>query len=371
MKELEEVLAKLTPDGIKDFLLFEHILEQIYPNRPFRLGDTRSPIPGHLRDKKSMDRHASFGVYISKDTGRIYWNDQGWTSQTGGGPADLLMAVSDDINDLSTALTYCDKFIQTQESIELDVLKIRATLDAAEVEVPICSYDSNYTESELEFWDNIWITPNQLKWADIYGLREARWGSGYTMESSEDHPRFLYVETWNKDRTPAKLKLYSPYEKLAKLKFKSYNPDNVELWNAMVKMIKATGKKDVLVTSCKKDALVTMRSTRMAALGSAGETNMKGWIARLDDIKKLDLNLIWMYDGDEVGWNASKNMAKEFGGTAIDMRGVFGKYYSTRDNEVRDVKDQSDFLSKKLLAPNGVLAGNTPNDLKNLIFSLL
>lgn len=330
-----------------------------------------SPIPKHIRG--ADDTHPSFNLYEKDD--RIYWKDYSAVSPiTGGTPIDLVILMEGWVDENnSKAYHNAMTFIEEEILSGKKPITPPARMKKHVTEYPNLIWSSDMEDFELEWWDQYYQTKEDLEFNWVYSLRQARWENGTIWQSSPDNPSFLYVFEWGSDRKPYRYKIYRPYQDKGPKKFRMYRPGaTLEGLAQLIQVFKVRGRFDYLfIVSSTKDRLA-MNKAGFFAINPTGESHHEGLTTHMPLLKKMAKHLVWFQDTDAPGLTYSCTQRARFGGHVLNTGPVFGEQWDSTACTNVIIKDQSDYISKRTLAPNnqGLLL-NTPTDLRNLTQDLL
>ena len=265
-------------------------------------------IPCKIKSPFRVDNNPSFSIYLSDDK-HIRFKDFG-ESETKGSLLDLLCKywnctfnqVFDKILDVMSKQKGSDVTFKMKQ---IKTLTRREASELTKVEVKV----RPWKQYDLDYWESYGITKPWLKYCEILPISHKI----ITKKDKEGKIRryifpvpklsYCYVE---RKEGKLSLKLYSPLSKAHKWCSKM-DSSVISLWTK----IPEYGDK-VIIASSVKDALAISCNIHIPAIAPQGEGYNLSTTA-VNELKRRYQKVFISYDGDEVGKEDAKKLAKMTG----------------------------------------------------------
>lgn len=298
-------------------------VEDDYKVFSYYLSDFEVGVKFSLRDNDNTP-----SCLIDEFNGRLHIRDWG-ISQTGTSSIDFIILMEKSVTTFKQGLAFYYKNIKNSKT---SVRKIQQKIFEARKRTktkskPTIQYDSNYTESELNYWSKRLQSKEDLIREEIYGLRALSWGNSHPISSTSDRPKFVYKfgeDSW---------KVYNPLvsKEEKRYKWQSHNIANVIEGYAQL----PKDGKELIITASRKDGLCLNKLTGVACCNGSSESSWRVFVEKKEELKERFKNISILYDDDKAGITASKKLSLLTG----------FKYLSSKDSFLY-CKDIDEMLQK-------------------------
>lgn len=270
-----------------------------------------SPIPVEVRGKK--DRSSSFNIYETR-FGNLRWKDFGGGGELAGDAIDFIIHMVLDIYMLPdkqkfrAAVNFYTESINRNKLLTNQIILNQASkhsIGKLRKVTPIPSYDQEFTNSELLYWDGrpLYISKSHLICRRLYALRGIDWGEGVTFPSTDKDPAFIYDLSEKGDMSS--WKAYRPLTKDKRFKWKSWNLNIIPFEG--YHLLPGYGE-SLILTSSGKDGMVA-ENLGFTCGNPTGESAFRSILPYQRELNRRFKNIYICFDGDSAGIKGAKNLA--------------------------------------------------------------
>lgn len=260
-------------------------------------------LPWRMNSPLRVDNHPSFSIYLT-DNHHVAWKDH--ANKDRGGLMDLLCKYWNCTFNQAVA-KIADLLIEKKDinikSRQIKTLTRKEADEFTKIEVKVRPWQ----QYDYDYWASYGIEKQWLKFAEIYPIshkiitkKEKETGKAKRYIFSVPKLSFCYVE---RKEGQLSLKLYSPLSKIHKWCSKM-DSSVISLWTR----IPEYGDR-VIIASSVKDALAISCNTHIPAIAPQGEGYNLSTTA-INELKRRYKRIYISYDGDEVGKEDAKKLAK-------------------------------------------------------------
>lgn len=296
-----------------------------------------SPLPEEYRGKR--DCSPSFNIFYDEQNSKYKWKDFG-AGGLSGDVIDLIEIKEPSVTGYRSALEFYRKNIKGSFGIGDKLVSIGRKHSSKKNFKPEVKV-REMTAGEKKFWTGppLLITEDKIRRRRINALKSLQWGGKFTEESSRHDP--AYIIDFSEKGDLSSWKLYRPYTRNSKKKWKSWNttaipfegyfslPDDGEV------LFFCSGTKDSL--TCEM-----CNPNNWAAAAPFGEGAWRKILNFKYELEQRFDRIFILFDGDAAGIKAAKQFSNETGWNALYL-----DYKSAGKIRGKWIKDISEVVEVK------------------------